>query len=90
MKTRFLERPLAMDLDYLRLAAIAETSVAGKTGTASTGQSTGDTHHGWFTGYAPAEDAKYCVTVFLQGAGSGGKYAAPLGGQVLKFALSNR
>ena len=42
---------------------------AGKTGTAQNSQ--GRTH-AWFTGFAPFENPKICVTVFLEHGGKGG------------------
>lgn len=43
-------------------------SVAGKTGTAETGQlnSGSPVTHSWFTGYFPAEDPQYVVTVLIE------------------------
>ena len=34
--------------------------------------------HAWFTGYAPAEEPEVCVTIIVEGAGSGGDYAVPI------------
>ncbi len=52
-------------------------TAAGKTGSAEYSNQKGDSH-AWFTGFAPAEDPRICVTVILEGAGSGGDYAAPV------------
>ncbi len=52
-------------------------TAAGKTGSAEYSNQKGDSH-AWFTGFAPAEDPQICVTVILEGAGSGGDYAAPV------------
>ena len=52
-------------------------TAAGKTGSAEYNNQKGDSH-AWFTGFAPAEDPQICVTVILEGAGSGGDYAAPV------------
>ena len=38
--------------------------------------------HACFTGYAPAEDPQICVTVIIEGAGSGGDYAVPIARRV--------
>lgn len=54
-----------------------EYTAAGKTGSAEYNNQKGDSH-AWFTGFAPAEDPRICVTVILEGAGSGGDYAAPV------------
>lgn len=52
-------------------------TVAGKTGSAEYNNVKGDSH-AWFTGFAPAEDPKVCVTIIVEGAGSGGDYAVPI------------
>ena len=50
-------------------------TAAGKTGSAE--YNTMSDSHAWFTGFAPAEDPKICVTIVIEGAGSGGDYAVP-------------
>lgn len=52
-------------------------TAAGKTGSAEYNNVKGDSH-AWFTGYAPAEDPEVCVTIIVEGAGSGGDYAVPM------------
>lgn len=52
-------------------------SAAGKTGSAEYNNVKGDSH-AWFTGFAPAEDPEVCVTIIVEGAGSGGDYAVPI------------
>ncbi len=67
-------------------AGISGVRVAGKTGTAET---SGDSH-AWFIGFAPADDPKVAVVVFLEEEGStGGSAAAPIGGAVMKYAIDN-
>ncbi len=51
-------------------------TAAGKTGSAEY-NSLRDSH-AWFTGFAPAEDPEVCVTIIVEGAGSGGDYAVPM------------
>lgn len=51
-------------------------TAAGKTGSAEY-NSKGDSH-AWFTGFAPAENPQVCVTIIIEGAGSGGDYAVPI------------
>ncbi len=51
-------------------------TAAGKTGSAEY-NSNGDSH-AWFTGFAPAEAPEVCVTIIVEGAGSGGDYAVPI------------
>lgn len=56
-------------------------TVAGKTGSAEYSNVKGESH-AWFTGFAPAEAPQICVTVILEGAGSGGDYAVPMAKRV--------
>ncbi len=66
--------------------AIPGVRVAGKTGTAETGNSA-DTV--WFTSFAPAGDPQVAVAVVLQGAGgSGGSLAAPIARSVMEAVLN--
>ena len=58
-------------------------TVAGKTGTAETGGA-GVTSHAWFICYAPAENPKIVVAVFLENGGQGSYNAAPLARNVLE------
>lgn len=52
-------------------------TAAGKTGSAEYNNIKGDSH-AWFTGFAPAEAPEVCVTIIVEGAGSGGDYAVPM------------
>jgi penicillin-binding protein 2 len=54
-------------------------TVAGKTGTAESGQ---DKPHAWFAGYAPTDEPRLAIAVILEHAGEGSKEAAPLFRQV--------
>jgi penicillin-binding protein 2 len=49
--------------------------VAGKTGTAESGQRM---PHAWFAGYAPADDPEIAIAVLVEHSGEGSTYAAPL------------
>jgi len=55
--------------------------VAGKTGTAESGQ---NLPHAWFAGYAPADDPKIAIAVLVENSGEGATYAAPLFRQVVE------
>ena len=55
----------------------APYSSAGKTGSADI-DSTKDSSHAWFTGFAPYEDPEIAVTIIIEGAGTGGTYAVPI------------
>ncbi|MCR5671808.1 MAG: penicillin-binding protein 2 [Butyrivibrio sp.] len=58
------------------LKGLSYTS-AGKTGSAEFNTATSDSH-AWFTGYAPADDPRICVTIIVENAGTGGSYAVPI------------
>lgn len=62
-------------------------SAAGKTGSAEYNQVKTDSH-AWFTGFAPVEDPQVCVTIIIEGAGSGGDYAVPIAKRILDAALA--
>ncbi len=57
-------------------------TAAGKTGSAEYGKVKGDSH-AWFTGFAPAEEPEICITVIVEGAGSGSDAAVPIARKVL-------
>lgn len=59
-----------------RLNGLSYTA-AGKTGSAEYNSVKTDSH-AWFTGFAPVEDPEVCVTIIIEGAGSGGDYAVPI------------
>ena len=59
-----------------KLAGLPYTA-AGKTGSAEYNSVKTDSH-AWFTGFAPAENPEICVTIIIEGAGSGGDYAVPI------------
>ena len=65
-------------------AKIAGVHVAGKTGTA---ENPGGSPHGWFVGFAPAEDPQVAVAVIIENAAQGGVDAAPVGGAVMRAVL---
>jgi penicillin-binding protein 2 len=55
--------------------------VAGKTGTAESGQ---QDPHAWFAGYAPAQEPEIAIAVIVEHSGEGSTYAAPLFRKVLE------
>ena len=71
-------------------AAIPGVSVAGKTGTAQRGVE-GRPPYGWFTSFAPAEDAEVAVAVMIQEAPgkdiSGGQLGGPIAKAVMEAVL---
>lgn len=72
-------------------AAIPGMRVAGKTGTAQTGQGKADV---WFTGFAPADNPRVAVAVVVEDGGtmadeaSGGVVAAPIARKVMEAVVS--
>lgn len=72
-----------------RAAQIPGVSVAGKTGTAQTGNN--DAAHAWFMSFAPADDPQVAVAVVVENGGAsrgdGGAVAAPVAQQVMKAAI---
>lgn len=57
-------------------------TAAGKTGSAEYSDDP-SLSHAWFTGYAPAESPEICITVILEGAGSGAQAAVPAARKIL-------
>ncbi|MHC2187220.1 peptidoglycan glycosyltransferase [Rathayibacter agropyri] len=73
-------------------ATIGGVTVAGKTGTAENGPD--DPYTLWFTGFAPADDPQYAITVLVENGGGlgqtgyGNLIAAPIGQKVLEAVLN--
>lgn len=73
-------------------ATIEGVSVAGKTGTAENGSD--DPYTLWFTGFAPADDPQFAITVLVEDGGGlgqtgyGNLLAAPIAKQVLEAVLN--
>lgn len=61
-------------------------TAAGKTGSAEYNSDKSDSH-AWFTGFAPVEDPQICVTIIIEGAGSGGDYAVPIARRIFSAYL---
>ena len=55
--------------------------ISGKTGTA---QNPAGTSHAWFTGFAPFENPKICVVVFIEHGGKGGLEPARFSKKIIK------
>ncbi|GII84688.1 putative penicillin-binding protein PbpA [Sphaerisporangium siamense] len=71
-------------------AKLPGITVAGKTGTAETAQ--GAASHAWFISFAPAEDPKVAVAVFVESGSAGndatgGAVAAPIAHDVMQAVL---
>lgn len=75
-------------------AQISGVDVAGKTGTAETGNDLDP--HAWFVGFAPADDPVIAVAVVLENGGgnggeiTGGRLAAPIAKAVMEAALAGQ
>ena len=65
-------------------AKLKDVVVAGKTGTAQnpTGKA-----HGWFSGFAPSENSKICVVVFVEFGGKGGLEASKIARGVFEKSI---
>ena len=73
-------------------AQVKGVEVAGKTGTAQfwreiNGKKEKD-NHTWFISFAPYDQPKFAVCVFVQGAKSGGAVSAPIAQRILEQALA--
>lgn len=67
-------------------AKISGVTVAGKTGTAETGEGMSD--HSWFIGFAPFDNPTIAVAVVLEhGGAGGGASAAPIAREIIKAWL---
>jgi len=62
-------------------ARVEGLNVSGKTGTA---QVTGHPPHAWFVGFAPSENPKAAIAVFLENGGYGGDQSAPIAAAMFK------
>ncbi len=77
-----LDQAINSDTGTGRLSRHANFRIAGKTGTAQSGQ--GKTH-AWYVGFAPLENPKIAMVVFLEHGGRGGVSAAGIAGSVFKW-----
>lgn len=62
-------------------------TASGKTGSAEYNNTKGDSH-AWFTGFAPAQNPEVCITIIMEGAGSGGDYAVPIARRIFDAYFS--
>jgi len=68
-------------------AALRGVQVAGKTGSA---QNPHGQTHAWFIGFAPAEQPRVAVAVIVENAGSGGREAAPIAGEIIQTVIGQK
>ena len=72
-----------------RAARIEGVQVAGKTGTAQVSEDVAD--HTWFMGFAPADNPRIAVAVFIaNGGGTGGERSAPIARDVIAAYLEGQ
>jgi penicillin-binding protein A len=70
-------------------AALSGLDVAGKTGTAETGEAR--RNQAWFIGFAPVDDPVVAVAVVIEDTpGTGGQVAAPVAADVMRAAIEVR
>ena len=77
------------DSGTARKARLKNYMVAGKTGTAQFFRSGVKDYHTWFLCFAPYDNPRYVVAVFVQGGKSGGSVPAPIAAKILEqiFAM---
>jgi len=63
------------------------TEISGKTGTAQFERNQKPDNHAWFAGFAPYDQPKFAVCVFVQGGKSGGGVAAPIMRKIVEDGL---
>ena len=61
--------------------------VAGKTGSAEFDSK--GTSHAWFVGFAPADNPKIAVSIVVEGAGTGSRYAVPIAEKMFREYLGD-
>ncbi|MDI6840124.1 MAG: penicillin-binding protein 2 [bacterium] len=66
------------------LSRVPGIEVAGKTGTA---QNPHGEDHAWFVAFAPYDNPRICIVVFVENGGKGGSTAAPISGKVIETYL---
>lgn len=77
------------DSGTARKARLKNYPVAGKTGTAQFFRNGIKDYHTWFLAFAPYDQPRYVVAVFVQGGKSGGSVPAPIAAKILEqiFAM---
>lgn len=68
----------------------ADVAMAGKTGSAESNIGGRETVHGWMTGFVPAQDPEYTITVFVESGESGSQSAGPLFAQVAQYLSDSK
>lgn len=68
-------------------AGVPGMSVAGKTGTAQSGNAVNSPEHAWFVGCIPTDHPRYVAAVFCEQGISGGKTAAPIFKEIMEQVI---
>ncbi len=76
---------LAVSAGTARMAAVPSFTICGKTGTSENA----GTDHSVFFSFAPKEDPEIAIAVFIENAGWGGSYAAPIASLISEFYLND-
>ncbi|MEG0830497.1 MAG: penicillin-binding transpeptidase domain-containing protein [Anaerovoracaceae bacterium] len=63
----------------------AEVEMAGKTGSAQGILGNEEVVHGWFTGFVPAKNPEYTITVLVENGKSGSQSAGPIFEKIVKY-----
>ena len=63
----------------------ADVEMAGKTGSAESRMAGHDAVHGWMTGFVPANDPEYTITVFVEDVESGSSSAGPVFAEIAQY-----
>lgn len=63
----------------------ADVSMAGKTGSAESYMGGREVVHGWMTGFVPAQEPEYTITVFIENGQSGSSSAAPIFAKIAQY-----
>ncbi|MEQ9407334.1 MAG: penicillin-binding transpeptidase domain-containing protein [Fuerstiella sp.] len=79
-----VQQPYGTGYQTVRLE---EVSIAGKTGTAETGE--GQADHAWFAGYVPADQPRFAFAVVLEHGGSGSRAAGPIAREMVRALLQS-
>lgn len=64
---------------------VKNIKMAGKTGSAESYMTDREVVHGWMTGFVPAENPEYTITVFVEAGESGSQSAGPIFVQIVEY-----
>ena len=78
----------AVEYGTAKKAGIEGFKVCGKTGTAEVSSNKNVLPHSWFFGFVDDEQYPYAICVVAENAGGGGAVAAPIAGELLKYAIA--